>query len=243
MFNRMLATGDDETANRFIIEIIIFEGGAGAAAYARCVGAAAFNPDETQSQDRRPPFMHSTFDQVGMDDPFIQDQVGMENTFPLDHKFSKDYGLEEEDEVDTDGEPLLEDELSTMPAQTRSAKASRRRHTRSWRTNSFAFRALEAFKDQHDSKSFNLTHYWMVIKEEEKFKMQYVATKDTRKEKCRQDNEEQMNAFMEIQRRRLELDAEKQAKMLEMDAEKQAKMLEIEAAMPRPRQKKWRSLA
>ena len=39
-----------------------------------------------------------------------------------------------------------------------------------------------------------------------------------------------MNAFMEIQRRRLEMDAEKQAKMLEMETKKQAKMLEIEAA-------------
>ena len=35
---------------------------------------------------------------------------------------------------------------------------------------------------------------------------------------------------MEIQRRRLDLDAEKQAKMFELEAEKQAKMLEIEAA-------------
>ena len=39
-----------------------------------------------------------------------------------------------------------------------------------------------------------------------------------------------MDAFMEIQRRRLDLDAEKQAKMFELEAEKQAKMLEIEAA-------------
>ena len=39
-----------------------------------------------------------------------------------------------------------------------------------------------------------------------------------------------MDAFMEIQRRRLEMDAEKPAKMLEMGAEKQAKMLEIKAA-------------
>ena len=42
--------------------------------------------------------------------------------------------------------------------------------------------------------------------------------------------EEQMNAFMAIQRRRLEMDAKKQAKMLELEAKKQAKMLEIEAA-------------
>ena len=39
-----------------------------------------------------------------------------------------------------------------------------------------------------------------------------------------------MDAFMEIQRRRLDLDAEKQAKLFEFEAEKQAKMLEIEAA-------------
>ena len=39
-----------------------------------------------------------------------------------------------------------------------------------------------------------------------------------------------MNAFMEIQRRRLEMEAEKQVRMLEMEAVKQAKMLKIEAA-------------
>jgi hypothetical protein len=137
---------------------------------------------------------------------------------------------------------------------------------------------LEAFKVQHDGKSFNLSHCWRVIKDEEKFKAQYAALKlcggkraveeeddekprprgktnskkedkrdaasnaliasvegmmskkDSREEERRQYKEEQMNAFMEIQRRRLEMDAEKQAKMLEMEAEKQAKMLEIEAA-------------
>ena len=57
-----------------------------------------------------------------------------------------------------------------------------------------------------------------------------MTKKDSREEKRRQDKEEQMNAFMEIQRRRLDLDAEKQAKMFELEAEKQAKMLEIEAA-------------
>ena len=39
--------------------------------------------------------------------------------------------------------------------------------------------------------------------------------KDSREEERRCFKEEQMNAFMEIQRRRLEMDAEKQAKMLE----------------------------
>ena len=54
--------------------------------------------------------------------------------------------------------------------------------------------------------------------------------KDSREEERRRFMAEQMDAFMEIQRRRLDLDAEKQAKMFELEAEKQAKMLEIEAA-------------
>ncbi|KAF7004565.1 hypothetical protein CFC21_019777 [Triticum aestivum] len=54
--------------------------------------------------------------------------------------------------------------------------------------------------------------------------------KDSREEERWRFKAEQMDAFMEIQRRRLDLDAEKQAKMFELEAEKQAKMLEIEAA-------------
>ncbi|XBJ18931.1 hypothetical protein VPH35_009985 [Triticum aestivum] len=54
--------------------------------------------------------------------------------------------------------------------------------------------------------------------------------KNSREEERRRFKAEQMDAFMEIQRRRLELDAEKQARMFELEAEKQAKMLEIEAA-------------
>ncbi|KAE8785977.1 C2 domain-containing protein [Hordeum vulgare] len=56
------------------------------------------------------------------------------------------------------------------------------------------------------------------------------TNKDSWEEKRRQEREEQMNAFLEIQRKRLDMEAEKQARMLEMEAEKQAKMLEIEAA-------------
>ena len=136
---------------------------------------------------------------------------------------------------------------------------------------------MEAFKVQHDGKSFNLSHCWMVINGDEKFKAQYAAlkshggkqvaeevgngekawprgktnskkedkrdaatsaliasvddmmNKDSREEERRRFKAEQMDAFMEIQRRRLDLDAEKQAKMFELEAEKQAKMLEIEA--------------
>ena len=54
--------------------------------------------------------------------------------------------------------------------------------------------------------------------------------RDSREEKRRRFKAEQMDAFMGIQMRRLEMDAEKQDKMLEMEAEKQTKMLEIKAA-------------
>ena len=57
-----------------------------------------------------------------------------------------------------------------------------------------------------------------------------MINKDSREEERRHFKAEQMDAFVEIQRRRLDLDAEKQAKMFELEAEKQAKMLEIEAA-------------
>ncbi|XBH95240.1 hypothetical protein VPH35_085834 [Triticum aestivum] len=54
--------------------------------------------------------------------------------------------------------------------------------------------------------------------------------KDSRKEERRRFKTEQMDAFMEIQRRMLDLDTEKQANMFELEVEKQAKMLEIEGA-------------
>ncbi|KAE8776299.1 Lectin-domain containing receptor kinase A4.3 [Hordeum vulgare] len=38
-----------------------------------------------------------------------------------------------------------------------------------------AFQGLEAFKVQHEGKSFNVSHCWRVIYEEEKFKAQYAA--------------------------------------------------------------------
>ncbi|KAE8814533.1 C2 domain-containing protein [Hordeum vulgare] len=39
------------------------------------------------------------------------------------------------------------------------------------------FQALEAFKVHYEGKSFNLTHCWMIINGEEKFKGQYAAIK------------------------------------------------------------------
>ncbi|KAE8783501.1 C2 domain-containing protein [Hordeum vulgare] len=69
-------------------------------------------------------------------------------------------------------------------------------------------------------------------------KVEDMISKDLREEKRRQEKEEQMNAFIKIQRRRLEMDAEKQAKMLELEKAKQVKMLEIEAANAKTKAKK-----
>ncbi|KAE8801684.1 Eyes absent-like protein 4 [Hordeum vulgare] len=64
-----------------------------------------------------------------------------------------------------------------------------------------------------------------------------ISKKDLREDKRRQEKEEQMHAFMEIQRRSLEMEAERQAKMLELEEAKQAKMLEIEATNARTKAK------
>ncbi|KAE8821352.1 C2 domain-containing protein [Hordeum vulgare] len=64
-----------------------------------------------------------------------------------------------------------------------------------------------------------------------------MTKKDLRKEKGRQDKEEQMNAIMKIQRRRLEMEAVKQVWMLEMEAQKQTKMLEIDVVNAKTKKK------
>ncbi|KAE8776906.1 DNA repair protein rhp54 [Hordeum vulgare] len=97
LFDGMPSVFDDDTTNRFL-KNIIFEGGALAAAY---------DLNETQSQDDRAPFTQATNDPH---DAFMQDKVGLDS-FQLDHEFPEDYGLEEEeDDMDIDGEPLFEDE-------------------------------------------------------------------------------------------------------------------------------------
>ncbi|KAE8794428.1 Phospholipid-transporting ATPase 1 [Hordeum vulgare] len=300
LFDTMTVAADDETTNRFMGNII-FQGGA---AVAGGPNAPGYDPDETQSQDGRGPFTLSTYEH----DTFMHDQVGLDvDGFPLHHEFPEDYGLAEEDELDTGGEPLFEEELANQAAESKPKRKSKRtkaykvaevkllcdvggtlsktprsvpnKRYRPFGFVSTAFQALEAFKFQHEGKSFNLSHCWRVINEEKKFKVQYAALmatggkkdeeefvdgektrprgktnskkedkhdaasnaliatvagmmnkKDSRDEKRRKDKEDHVNAFMEIQRRRLEMEAEKQAKMFEMEAEKQPRMLEIEDA-------------
>ncbi|KAE8812334.1 Phospholipid-transporting ATPase 1 [Hordeum vulgare] len=136
--------------------------------------------------------------------------------FPLDHVFPDDYGLDEEDEMDIDGEPLFEDELATQAVRVQPNARGKEAEEEvgegekprpRGKTNSRK-------EDKWDTASIALitTSEGMMTKN------------DSREEKRRQDKEEKMNAFMEIQRRRLEMEVEKQTRMLEIEAKNQAKM-------------------
>ncbi|KAE8802723.1 DNA repair protein rhp54 [Hordeum vulgare] len=110
LFDGMPTTEDE--ANRVFMEGLIFKGGGRGIPY---------NPDKTQSQDG----MGYSFGE-GMPDPLMEDQLGLGNSFPLDHEFLEDYGLDEEDdEVDIDGDPLFVE----LPAQA-NAKNNKRKSKR-----------------------------------------------------------------------------------------------------------------
>ncbi|KAE8770193.1 DNA repair protein rhp54 [Hordeum vulgare] len=99
----------------FFMQSIIFDGDEAAIGSATTT-TAGYDPEETQSQDGRGGlFMSSTYDQVGMQPTFMQDQAGLDlDVFAFDHMFLDDYGLEEEYEVDINGEPLFKDELDNQ---------------------------------------------------------------------------------------------------------------------------------
>ncbi|KAE8820378.1 Eyes absent-like protein 4 [Hordeum vulgare] len=57
----------------------------------------------------------------------MEDQLNMGNSFPLEHEFLKDYGLDEEDdEVDIDGEPLFFEQEVTAEANAKKKRKSKR---------------------------------------------------------------------------------------------------------------------
>ncbi|KAF7029172.1 hypothetical protein CFC21_040984 [Triticum aestivum] len=57
----------------------------------------------------------------------MQDQVGLElDGFPLDQEFLEDYVLKEEDELDINGEPLFEDELTNQATGAKPKCKSKR---------------------------------------------------------------------------------------------------------------------
>ncbi|XP_020194007.1 uncharacterized protein [Aegilops tauschii subsp. strangulata] len=112
LFDGMPAAGEED-----YMQNLIFEGGAPAAGY---------DPDETQSQDSQGAFTPT----AGYDPDqaaFMRDQVGMDlDGFPLDHEFPDDYGQEEEDECDIEGEPLFEDKLANQAAGPKPKRKSKR---------------------------------------------------------------------------------------------------------------------
>ncbi|KAE8797199.1 Phospholipid-transporting ATPase 1 [Hordeum vulgare] len=278
LFDGMPVAVDDDTTNR-LLENMIFEG---------APATGAYDPDETQSQDGREPFTQATNDPH---DASMQDKVGLDG-FPLDHEFSEDYDLEEEDDdMDIDGEPFFEEEVANQTAAGVKPKRKSKR-TKAYTPPEDKLLSFEAFKVQHDGKAFHLAHCWTIINGEEKFKAQYAALltrggkevvhdhgngkkalplgktnmkkedrhdtasiallenlegvirkMDLREEKRRQEKEEQLHAFMEIQRRRLEMDAERQTKMLELEEAKQPRCSRSMPPMPGPRRKKWPSQA
>ncbi|KAE8778510.1 Helicase SKI2W [Hordeum vulgare] len=103
--------------------------------------------------------------------------------------------------------------------------------------------ALEAFKVQHDAVHDHGDDEKANSKKEERRdaasiafleKVEGMISKDLREEKRRQEKKDQMHAFIEIQRRRLEMDTKRQAKMFELE---EANMLEIEATIARTKTK------
>ncbi|KAE8766560.1 Eyes absent-like protein 4 [Hordeum vulgare] len=66
-----------------------------------------------------------------MTNPFMEDQLGMGISFPLEHEFPEDYGLDEEDdEVDINVEPLFfAEELAT---QANANKKWKRKRTKAY---------------------------------------------------------------------------------------------------------------
>ncbi|KAE8767361.1 Lectin-domain containing receptor kinase A4.3 [Hordeum vulgare] len=64
-----------------------------------------------------------------MDDPLMEDQLGLGNSFPLDHEFPEDHGLDkEDDEMDIDGETIF----GELPAQSNTKKKQNSKPTKAY---------------------------------------------------------------------------------------------------------------
>ncbi|KAE8819591.1 DNA repair protein rhp54 [Hordeum vulgare] len=220
LFDEMPSVGDED-----YMQNLIFEGGAPAAGY---------DPDETQSRDDRGAFTPSTFDQDQA--AFIRDQVGMDlDGFPLDHEFPEDYG-QEHFKLWRHSRSNTMASASTSPIALGSSKTRRSSRRNMPPSSRVGKQAVEEVGDDENARPQGKTS----SKKEDKRDAAsnaliasvegMMSKKGSREEERWRYKQEQMNAFMEIQGRRLEMKAEKQAKMLEMEAKKQVKMLEIEAA-------------
>ncbi|KAE8787005.1 Phospholipid-transporting ATPase 1 [Hordeum vulgare] len=104
-------------------------------------------------------------------------EVGLDlDDFPPVHVFSDEYDLEEEDEVDIDGKPLFKDELANQAVGVQHKR--KRRRTKAYTKVEDKLLCIPRFGGipcPTQSKSFNLSHCWRIIKDEEKFKLKYTA--------------------------------------------------------------------
>ncbi|KAE8773863.1 Phospholipid-transporting ATPase 1 [Hordeum vulgare] len=211
LLERVLVGVKDDRANLFM-QSIILEGDA----------AAGYDPEETQSQDDRGSFMPSTYDQAGMHATFMQDQVGLDlDGFPLDDVFPDDYVLEEEDEALQALEPFKVQfegksfHLSHCWRIIKDEEKFKAQYATLMACGGGGEEAVEEVREGDKPRPRGKPNSRKEDKRDAAL-IALIATvegmmtkKDSREEKCRQDKEVQMNVFMEIQRRRLEMEAEK----------------------------------
>ncbi|KAE8777977.1 Lectin-domain containing receptor kinase A4.3 [Hordeum vulgare] len=203
--------------------------------------------------------MSSTYDQAGIQPAFVQDQVGLNlDDFPLHHVFSDDYDLEEENEVDIDGEPLFENEIATQATGVQPKRKSTR--TKAYTTAKDKL-LCERWRDigqdpkvgtEQKASTFRICVH-REFPEHKKFSpYQMQSTREwvsiSKQWKVIQQECNKFCATYESIKARpmsgigMQGMAEKQATVLQMEAEKQAKMLEIETVNAKTKAKEVLSL-
>ncbi|XBJ28053.1 hypothetical protein VPH35_005215 [Triticum aestivum] len=122
-----------------------------------------------------------------------------------------------------------------------------------------AFQSLETFKARHNDKPFTLTHCWTLINNCPKFKDQYrelqrkrglktakfagggdgealkrprgkTNSKDVRDEKKRQSKDEQMKQYLDLQRKKLEMEEAAKKRKIDMEEAARQRRLDMEEA-------------
>ncbi|KAE8784183.1 Serine/threonine-protein kinase mph1 [Hordeum vulgare] len=216
--------------------------------------AAAYDPDETQSQDGHAQFIA---------DEEANDRADYDHgdSWHGDDNIYCEGDEDEVNDIDISGEPLFIDELTQRAEQ--------------------AFQSSEAFKARHNDKPFTLTHCWTIINDCPKFKDQYrelqrrrgkktakfagsgdgeelkrprgqmnskvddihdaasmalhetlhgmMSQKDKRDEKKRQSKDEQMKQYLELQRKKLEMEEEAKKRKIDLEEVARQRQLDIEA--------------
>ncbi|XBH60998.1 hypothetical protein VPH35_115513 [Triticum aestivum] len=219
----LMPTVDDPFYNQ-LMENVIYEGGHG----------GAYDPDETQSQDGRAQY-------VADEDNEAHDHANYDHgdSWHEDDDIYCEGDGDEEEGIDIGGEPLFIDEL------TQRAEAQKRK--KSIHTGSYS---------QEEDKL--ICQSWMEISQDprtdqyrglqrkrgkktvalagggdgEALKMLRGKTnsKDVRDEKKRQSKDEQMNQYLELERKKLEMEEAAKKRKIDMEEASRQRQLDIEAA-------------